>query len=57
MITLSIKKEIKIPKDNLWNLLGNFERSLSSGINVKLEKKGNPESKGVGAIRTVTIAT
>lgn len=55
MITLSIKRELDISSDILWNFLGDFEHSLSPNINVKLVENGKPDSNGVGSIRIVTI--
>lgn len=55
MITLSLKRELKIPPDKLWDILGDFGRSLTPDINVKLEKKGKPELNGIGSVRIVTI--
>jgi hypothetical protein len=55
MITISIKRELNISVDELWNPLGDFGHSPAQNINVRLEKKGKPDSNGIGSIRIVTI--
>lgn len=55
MITFSIKRELNVTSDKLWNLLSDFGHSLSPNINIKLETYGKPDSNGIGSIRIVTI--
>ena len=55
MITVSIKRDLNVTSDKLWNLLSDFGHSLSPNINIKLETQGKPESNGIGSIRIVTI--
>ena len=55
MITFSIKRELNISSDKLWNLLSDFGYSLSPNISIKLETQGKPDSNGIGSLRIVTI--
>ena len=55
MITFSIKRELNVSSDTLWDLLSDFGYFLSPNINIKLETQGKPESDGIGSVRIVTI--
>lgn len=55
MITVSIKRELNVTSEKLWNLLSDFGHSLSPNIHIKLETQGKPKSNGIGSIRIVTI--
>jgi transcription initiation factor TFIIIB Brf1 subunit/transcription initiation factor TFIIB len=55
-ITLySFRREVKLPIESVWSLLGNFTKTPGPGITVDVEKQGDMEANGVGTIRKITI--
>ena len=55
MTTFTITRELDLPSEKAFAIISDFTRSPSPNIAVKVEKKGDPESNGVGTIRTITI--
>jgi len=55
MTVYSFSREVKLPIEIVWPLLGDFTKTPGSGIKVDVEKQGDNEANAVGAIRKITI--
>jgi transcription initiation factor TFIIIB Brf1 subunit/transcription initiation factor TFIIB len=55
MTVYSFRREVNLPVEKVWSLLGNFTKVPSSEIEVLVEKEGDSETNGVGTIRKITI--
>ena len=55
MATCSIKREIDLPIEKVWSLIGDFTKSPAPEIEIEVEKEGDPSAGGVGSIRMITI--
>jgi uncharacterized Zn finger protein (UPF0148 family) len=55
MTVYSFRREVNLPVEKVWSLLGNFTKAPSSKIEVLVEKEGDSETNGVGTIRKITI--
>ena len=55
MTVYSFKREVNLPLEKVWSLLGNFIKAPSSETEVLVEKEGGRDTKGVGKIRKRTI--
>ena len=55
MSTFTIIRELDLPSEKAFSIISDFTRSPSPTIPVQVEKEGDLESNGVGAIRTITI--
>ena len=55
MTVYSLKREVNLPVEKVWSLLGDFTKAPSSEIEVLVEKEGDKETNGVGTIRKITI--
>ena len=57
MTAFIVSRKVDVPVDKVWGVAGNFHKSPGPGINVIVEKQGNPRSNGAGAERTITIGS
>ena len=55
MKTFTIIRELDLPSEKAFAISSDFTRSPGPAIKVEVEKEGDPESKGVGTIRVITI--
>ena len=55
MTAFTITRKLDLPSDKAFDIISNFTRSPSPNIPVEVEKVGDPESNGVGTVRTITI--
>jgi hypothetical protein len=55
MITFTVMRQVEASAEMAWNIISDFEKSPCSSISVRVEEKGDPESNGIGTIRTVTV--
>ena len=55
MTIYSFRREVKLPIEKVWSLLGDFTKSPAPGITVEVEKKGDMDANGIGTIRKITI--
>jgi len=55
MTVYSFSREVKLPIENVWSLLGDFTKTPGPGINVDVEEQGDTEANAVGTIRKITI--
>lgn len=55
MTVYSFRREVNLPVEKVWSLLGDFTKAPSSEIEVLVEKEGDRETNGVGTIRKITI--
>ncbi len=57
MTAFIVSRKVDVPADKVWGVAGDFHKSPGPGINVIVEKRGNPRSNGTGAERTITIGS
>jgi hypothetical protein len=55
MTTFTIIRDTELPAKEVWNILSDFTRSPTSAFTVKVEKKGDSRSNGIGTIRILNI--
>jgi Polyketide cyclase / dehydrase and lipid transport len=55
MAVYSFSREIKLPIEKVWSLIGDFTKAPSPEIKVEVEKEGDMEANGIGTIRKLTI--
>jgi hypothetical protein len=55
MTIYSFRREVKLPIEKVWSLIGDFTKSPGPGITVEVEKKGDMDANGIGTIRKITI--
>jgi hypothetical protein len=51
----SFKREVNLPVEKVWSVLGDFTKAPSSETEVLLEKEGGRDTNGAGTIRKITI--
>jgi hypothetical protein len=57
MSAFIITRMIDSPIDKVWALGGNFQKAPGPGIDVIIERQGDPRMNGIGAERTITIGS
>jgi hypothetical protein len=55
MAVYSFSREMKLPIEKVWSLIGDFTKAPSPEIKVEVEKAGDMEANGIGTIRKLTI--
>lgn len=55
MASYTVHREIKLPIEKVWSLIGDFTNSPGPEVKVEVEKEGDPSTGGAGTIRTVII--
>ncbi len=55
MTVYSFRREVKMPIEKVWSLIGDFTKAPGPGITVEVEKKGDMDANGIGTIRKITI--
>jgi hypothetical protein len=55
MAVYSFSREMKLPIEKVWSLIGDFTKAPSPEIKVEVEKEGDMEANGIGTIRKLTI--
>ena len=55
MATFTIARKLDLPSEKVWTAVSDFTRAPSSAIIIKVEKEGDPEANGIGAIRNINI--
>ena len=55
MTVYSFRREVKLPIEKVWSLIGDFTKAPGPGITVEVEKEGDGDANGVGTIRKITI--
>ena len=55
MTVYSFKREVNLPVEKVWSVLGDFTKAPSSETEVLLEKEGGRDTNGAGTIRKITI--
>ena len=55
MTVYSFRREVKLPIEKVWSLIGDFTKAPGPGITVEVEKEGDRDANGVGTIRKITI--
>ncbi len=55
MAVYSFRREVKLPIEKVWSLIGDFTKAPGPDIKVEVEKEGDMEDNGVGTIRKLTI--
>jgi hypothetical protein len=55
MAVYSFSREVKLPIEKVWSLIGDFTKAPSPEIKVEVEKEGDMEANGIGTIRKLTI--
>jgi hypothetical protein len=55
MAVYSFSREVKLPIEKVWSLIGDFTKAPSPEIKVEVEKAGDMEANGIGTIRKLTI--
>jgi hypothetical protein len=55
MTVYSFRREVKLPIEKVWSLIGDFTKAPGPGITVEVEKEGDRDANGVGTIRRITI--
>ena len=55
MATFTITRKLDLPSDKVWATVSDFTRAPSPAIIIEVEEKGDPEAKGVGAIRNTNM--
>ena len=55
MTVYSFRREVKLPIEKVWSLIGDFTKAPGPGITVEVEKEGDMDANGVGTIRKITI--
>ena len=55
MAVYSFSREMKLPIEKVWSLIGDFTKAPSPEIKVEVEKEGDMKANGIGTIRKLTI--
>jgi hypothetical protein len=55
MTIYSFRREVKLPREKVWSLIGDFTKAPGPGVTVEVEKKGDMDANGIGTIRKITI--
>ncbi len=55
MGTFTITRKLDLPAEKVWATVSDFNRAPSPAIIIEVEKEGDPEASGIGAIRNITI--
>ena len=55
MAVYSFRREVKLPVEKVWSLIGDFTKAPGPGIMVEVEEEGDLDANGVGTIRKLTI--
>ena len=55
MTIYSFRREVNLPIEEVWSLIGGFTKAPSPEIKVEVEKEGDVDANGVGTIRKITI--
>ena len=55
MTIYSFRREVKLPIEKVWSLIGDFTKAPGPGVKVEVEKKGDMDANGIGTIRKITI--
>jgi len=55
MTVYSFRREVKLPIEKVWSLIGDFTKAPGPGITVEVQKEGDRDANGVGTIRKITI--
>ncbi len=55
MTVYSFRREVNLPVEKVWSLIGDFRQTPSPEIKVEVEKEGDMDANGVGTIRKITI--
>jgi len=50
MTIYSFRREVKLPIEKVWSLIGDFTKAPGPGISVEVEKKGDMDANGIGTI-------
>ena len=51
MANFTITRKLDLPSDQVWAIVCDFTRPPSSAIKIEVEKEGDPNENGIGAIR------
>lgn len=57
MTSFQLSRQIASPLEKVWALAANFANAPGPGIEVIVEKQGDPSMNGAGAERTITIGS
>jgi len=55
MATFTITRKLDLPSEKVWATVSDFTRAPSPAIIIEVEKEGDPEASGIGAIRNINI--
>ena len=55
MTVYSFRREVKLPREKVWSLIGDFTKAPGPGVTVEVEKKGDMDANGIGTIRKISI--
>ncbi len=55
MTSFTLTRKVDLPAEKVWEIVGDFTKSPGPGVLVEVEKQGDPNSYGIGAVRTITI--
>ncbi len=55
MTSFTLSRMVDLPAKKVWEIAGDFTKSPGPGVLVEVEKQGDPDAHGVGAIRAITI--
>jgi hypothetical protein len=55
MTIYSFRREVKLPREKVWSLIGDFTKAPGPGVTVEVEKKGDMDANGIGTIRKISI--
>jgi len=51
MTSFTLSRMVDLPAEKVWEIAGNFTKSPGPGVLVEVEKQGDPDAHGVGAVR------
>jgi len=55
MTSFTLSRMVDLPAEKVWKIAGNFTKSPGPGVLIEVEKQGDPDAHGVGAVRAITI--
>lgn len=55
MASFTVTREVNLPVEKVWSLIGDFAATPGPDIRVEVEEEGDSTGAGVGAIRKITI--
>lgn len=55
MASFTVERNVSLPVERVWSLIGDFSQSPGPDVEVKIVRDGDSSQHGAGAVRTIKI--